>query len=318
VQWRGRQWWNLDRGNKQLTLWGRPVAANPTSDLWVKLKAHLRNSMQVNTFEEFNEAKLEQILQLFLHKRPKLLYGYGSSIARLAAYTATRDVQPEQFGHCNLIEYTADAMTSAEKVLAEQVFGCPVVSAYGASEAPGIAQQCPEGNAHVAVDNVFLEWMPTEATNSGAPRSSEILVTTLNNFAMPLIRYRLGDEGYPLAGACNCGVSLPLMGLSVGKSMSLISTSSRQDISGHVLDYILISLLRDGFTGIGQFFVEQITLDYFEFYFVRCEPFRSNSTHEFVRRMKTELGEQIQVRISEVSNIEPRSSGKRTYFETRL
>ena len=62
---------------------------------------------------------------------------------------------------------------------------------YGSEEINGIAYECPKHHMHVLEDNVFIE----VKTNKGIFRhgEGEAIITNLNNFGMPLIRYNQGD-----------------------------------------------------------------------------------------------------------------------------
>jgi len=92
-----------------------------------------------------------------------------------------------------------------EKV--EEVFGCPVYNRYGSREVGDIAGECKyHQGLHVLPWGSYVE-IVDEAGNLVEPGvEGRILVTCLTNYAMPLIRYDIGDRG-ALAGEfkCPCG-----------------------------------------------------------------------------------------------------------------
>jgi hypothetical protein len=108
------------------------------------------------------------------------------------------------------------------------------------------------------------------------------------------------------------------MDLRIGKTVELISTSSRSDVSAHVLDYINILLMKEGIRGIRQFFVEQTEVDRFRLDYIREEPFDDASVGTFQRKMREYLGSQIEVDTREVGDIPLLPSGKRRYFKSKL
>ena len=318
AQWRGRSWWNVVRSDRQVVLWGRPVDGRATSSYAAALKYRLRNAIQFNTFEEFDERKVESIVRALMEFQPRLVYGYGSSVGRVARYMDEKGIVLRGASRPNIIEYTADHMLADEVRTASRVMGGPVLSAYGASEAPGISQQCWAGNSHISTDNVMIEFLRPDGTPADPEETGEIVVTTLNNFAMPLIRYRVGDSGAPREGTCRCGVNLPLMDLKIGKAVELIHTSSHANVSAHVLDYINIHLVRAGITGIRQFFVEQTAADHFRLDYVREEPFTPASVTTFQQKMREHLGDQVEIEAREVARIPLLPSGKRRYFRSSI
>jgi phenylacetate-CoA ligase len=92
----------------------------------------------------------------------------------------------------------------------EEAFKCKVHDWYGATELDSIAHQCGQHEGHhVTEENVFLE---IEKDDEAAVPGEEgkVLLTNLNNFAMPLIRYDIGDLGKMLRDDCPCGRELSL------------------------------------------------------------------------------------------------------------
>jgi phenylacetate-CoA ligase len=84
-------------------------------------------------------------------------------------------------------------------------FGVPVVEHYGTHELGTVAWQCTKGGGfHVADDGVVVEVL-----NGDRParpgEAGEVVATRLHAFAMPFIRYRLGDLVTRGEAACECG-----------------------------------------------------------------------------------------------------------------
>ena len=66
----------------------------------------------------------------------------------------------------------------------------------------------------------------------------DLLVTTLNNRAMPLIRYRIGDRGMLLEGGCPCGRGLPLMQVAEGRISDSFTAPSGRRVSGVLFPHL--------------------------------------------------------------------------------
>lgn len=314
AQWRGRSWWGLTRGVRQVVLWGRPSGEGRLASSLGKAKYLARNYRQFNTFRQMDDDYCYEIFATIRRWKPRIIYGYGSSIARLAAFMKENGLRLNWDERPGIVEFTADEMSDYEKLLAGNVFDAPVLTAYGASETPGIAQQCPSGSLHISADACIVEVLDADGEPVGYGQEGEAVVTTFKNNAMPLIRYRVGDRLTLRDERCDCGVGLPLMDFGVGKLAPLISTSWRSNVSAHVLDYINIELIRSGLVGIDQFFVRQTHPDVFELEFVRRDPFNPESLQLFERRMREAFGTDITIRSSEVQEIPLPESGKRRYF----
>jgi phenylacetate-coenzyme A ligase PaaK-like adenylate-forming protein len=123
-------------------------------------------------------------------------------------------------------------------------WGCRVFSHYGMTETGfGCAVQCGAGSGHHLRDpDLLLEIVDP---GSGAPVPSgtpgEIVLTTLRNQAMPLIRYRTGDLGRMLTGACACGCQLPRLGRVEGRMENRLVLAGGIRLSIHELDELLFA-----------------------------------------------------------------------------
>ncbi len=67
------------------------------------------------------------------------------------------------------------------------------------------------------VDSTVFEFVK-EGESVSLGESGEILCTDLINYAMPLLRYELGDVGVPVEDCCSCGIRLPLMKRLTGRT----------------------------------------------------------------------------------------------------
>lgn len=315
---RGFGWWGVRRGDRRLVLWGRPVdgGARPQVEAW--LKHRLRNGLSFNTFEELSGEFLSRVARALATFRPRVVYGYGSSIGALADYMARENVALEPDARPTLIVYTGDHIYEAERQTAERVIGAPVVSLYGSSEAGSVGYTCPAGSMHVSEDHIHVEFLRPDGSAADAGEQAEIVVTTLNNFAMPLVRYRVGDLGSWRSEPCTCGVTLKTMNLEVGKVADLISTSSKQLVSPYSLDYINKHLLRSGIRGIRQFLVEQVATDDFVLHIVKEAPFDPRCVEVFTSKMKDYLGDSIRTEVRFTDSLPVSASGKRRWFQKSI
>jgi phenylacetate-CoA ligase len=85
-------------------------------------------------------------------------------------------------------------LTPAMRQAIEGGFGAPVVDLYGCHECVFIAMQRPgTGTYRVCEESVLVEVLK-DGEPAGPGETGEIVVTALHSFAMPFIRYRLGDQ----------------------------------------------------------------------------------------------------------------------------
>jgi phenylacetate-CoA ligase len=158
---------------------------------------------------EINTAKLHGWADFIRHYRPTLLQGYASILAALARYVI--DERLAMPASLIGVYSTAEVLTPDQREAIERAFGCKVFNQYGSREIPNIACECRHGNMHVWTDMVWLESM-----------DGELIVTSLTNRLMPMIRYANSDCGELLEGECTCGLPFPLMAMGMCRSNDFI------------------------------------------------------------------------------------------------
>jgi phenylacetate-CoA ligase len=95
--------------------------------------------------------------------------------------------------------------------LAEKAWGIPVIHEYVLEEIGAIALQCPENQGlHIHSEFVFVEILDEHDKPCTAGHTGRVVVTPLQNFQTPLIRYDTGTLA-EVGEACDCGRTLPVL-----------------------------------------------------------------------------------------------------------
>ena len=115
---------------------------------------------------------------------------------------------------------SADYIPKSFVKLIERIWGCTVYTHYGMTETGfGLAVDCRcRGGMHIRDDEFMVEIIDPETLRPLPDgETGEIVLTTLCERAMPLIRYRTGDIGRLITEPCACGGSLPRLGRVEGR-----------------------------------------------------------------------------------------------------
>ena len=103
----------------------------------------------------------------------------------------------------------AEPHTEKMRKRIEEMLGCRIYNCYGLSEmcGPGVALECPEQNGlHLREDHYLAELIDPETLEpAGAGERGELVLTTLNRQANPLVRYRTRDLTTLIDEPCPCG-----------------------------------------------------------------------------------------------------------------
>jgi phenylacetate-CoA ligase len=104
-----------------------------------------------------------------------------------------------------------------------EVWGVPLHDIYSAREAGYIALQCPAADHyHVQSESAVLEVLDSDGLACKPGQPGKVVITVLNNFATPLIRYEIGDIAVP-GEACRCGRGLPVLERVGGRVRNLLT-----------------------------------------------------------------------------------------------
>lgn len=161
----------------------------------------------------------EQI-RLVKEARPDVLDGYSGWLVSLAKEVKRRGVESIR---PRIMFGSAEFMDEASVKLVEDVFGAPFYDQFGCSEVDRTAWVCPaKVGYHMDVDSVITQFVDDEGEEVACGESGDVLYTSLFNYAMPLIRYGVGDVGAASDEECSCGRVLPLMKVVEGRSDSLL------------------------------------------------------------------------------------------------
>jgi phenylacetate-CoA ligase len=195
-----------------------------------------------------------------------------------------------------------------------RAFGCPVVNQYAAWEVPHMAQTCPDhpGLLHVNSERVVLRVLGDDGQAVAPGTRGRIVVTALDNYAMPFINYEIGDAG--AAGpACPCGRGFPTLMRVEGRLGEAIRMPSGRLFSPVTLD----GVFRYCSDAVREYQAERTTDDVLT---VRVVP-TSRFTAETVNTLRAELansaGRGMGIRIDVVSEIPLEPSGKRFVIRPR-
>ncbi|HET8609068.1 MAG TPA: AMP-binding protein [Burkholderiales bacterium] len=115
-----------------------------------------------------------------------------------------------------------EALPSGLRALARDAWNVELKDIYSAEEVGYIALQCPEyPHYHVQSENLLVEVLDDDGRPCAPGEIGRVVITTLHNFTMPLIRYVLGDYA-EVGGACPCGRGLPVLTRIMGRSRNMV------------------------------------------------------------------------------------------------
>ena len=235
-------------------------------------------------------SSVDEQIGLINEARPDVLDGYSGSLLLVAKEVDRRGLKTIR---PRIIFGSADLVDVASRQFMEKVFEAPFYDQFGCAEVDRTAWQCPEKlGYHMDVDSVITQFVDDGGNEVSAGEKGEIVYTSLFNYAMPFIRYAVGDVGGPSDEKCPCGRTFPLMKIVEGRRDSLLLLPD-----GRLLSPMTVRIaISKFFEKIMQYRVVQKKPDLFEIHIKKID----QSVDEKV--METELV----MHIERMLNIDPR------------
>ncbi len=239
-------------------------------DRWVTLTGpqHVAKTTQLQrmlglyvpvTVSVFNDVPTQ--ISILEKLKPAVLDGYSSSLYLLAKEVEKRGIKTIK---PKFIIGGAELVGASSRQFVSQVFGVPFYDQYSSVEFERMAWQCPECQEyHIDADALILQFLDKSGEEVSAGENGEIICTSLFNYAMPLIRYAIGDVGIPSDGVCDCKRNLPMMRMVEGRKDSLLVLPNGQMITPRAFTFAVH--LFKFYDQIEKFRVIQKRLDFFEF-----------------------------------------------------
>lgn len=233
---------------------------------------------------------------------PDAIFGYPSWLCLLARLVhRSRDEQQSP----RLVFSTGEILTEEQRRIIETSFETEVFDFYGCVEVERVAWECGEHMGyHCDVDSVVTEIVRNNEEVSPGERGTLIL-TSLYNYAMPLIRYNIEDIAVPTNEKCACGRGLPLIREIEGRADDMVIAPSGKIIVPENFAQIMRAI-----QGIGQYKVIQERKDLIVVQLVAGQGFSQKTIEKMVEELKKIIGHDIDVRTLIIDKIEKENSGK--------
>lgn len=309
LQDRGYRKWNIAHklfmnclqgvrpGDCEIKLWGagRDIHFKDIGVSGMKLSARLRywlfNVYHLDSFK-MSEEIMNNHIRRWNRLKPVLVWSYLSSILEFSRYVRENNIKlhrPKSI-ICGSETFSEKARTELESV-----FGCSIVNQYGGREVGVVGIECPDCHyLHIFSLHNFVEVI-----------DGEILITTLNNYSMPLIRYKIGDTAE--TGDCECGRPWLTVKKVTGRKVDHFKKRDGIIIYGERFTHIFYFK-----NHVKQFQVIQRSLDEILVKIVPTLPIEDWMLEQIRNEIREVMGE-IDINFDVCSEIDKTVTGKRRY-----
>jgi len=240
AMYRGFRWCGWRIGGPLAYLWGSDIDSRAHRGLGAVRDA-LLGITWIDAFT-LDDRAIDAVLGRLERADPDILIGYASSLSHLAR----RSLALEKGPRLRAVETSAELLTPEARGDIERAFRTKVLDRYGCREGGVISHECgAEKGWHINTETVWIE----------TDTEGRLLMTTLMNYSMPLIRYRNEDLVELEDRRCPCGRGLPLMTAVIGRRSDVILSPSGRAIHGEFFTHLFY-----GVPGVIEFQVVQKTM----------------------------------------------------------
>jgi phenylacetate-CoA ligase len=197
-----------------------------------------------------------------------------------------------------------------------QAWNAPLVDSYSSQEVGYIALQCPSGDGyHIQSESLLVEVINEAGNPCEASEVGRVVVTTLHNFAMPLLRYEIGDLA-EVGPPCKCGRGLPVLKRILGRERNMFRLPTGEKIWPDLT--MDAEITAEAMAAIRQFQIIQKEVDRIEARLVVNQPLDQHSENAMKDWLNQSLGYPFQIDIHYVDAIARNAGGKFEDFRCEL
>jgi phenylacetate-CoA ligase len=311
---RALEWWGIKLGDRELRFGG--IGYPMGSGIKIFAKKHLiklvryriMNRRTLSAFD-MSPQSMDDYWDFIQKFSPKYFFGYPSSFHLFAQYLKKQGYDGKSLG-LRCVVVTGEILFDWQVQEIEDVFNCPVANEYGSVEVGVMAYGYPCGTLHTMDDFVLFEIVKSNPNDE----VGEIVVTHLENWGSPLIRYNVQDLAIPLddPSPCSHGLGFQKIKRVIGRYHDLIRLQSGRIVHGTYFEGLMREVV-----GVQQYQVIQKKTDLFEILVVSDEEFTTEQ-EDFIRDKINLHLENARVEIKRTQSISKEASGKLRYVRSEV
>lgn len=284
---------------------GQPIlqtGITPNRGFIKKIKDFFFRTRYVHAFTHTKNQVIDSIK--WVRDKNVFLAGYPSSIYVFSKYAEKENIDVNFSGAI----CWGDKLFNNYKKKIDKVFGVNIKETYASAEGLMISAQNDLECMYIMTPNIYLEIVDDNGNDVPDGQMGNVLITNLNSFGMPLIRYKIGDlavklprSEYPVKRKLN----LPILKKVIGRDTDLVKTSSGKYMVVHSFTGIF-----EYFPEILQFCVVQNKISEITILIVISEKFEDTCLNNIRSKLNKYLKGELEIIFKVVESIRNTPSGK--------
>lgn len=253
---------------------------------------------------------VHQQLQWLQEFQPSYLLSIPSNLRELLRLCEQQGIKLPELKQ---VRSFAETVPAELRETLRRVWGVGLSDMYSSQEVGYLALQCPEHeHYHVQAETMYVEVLDEHDQPCAPGEIGRIIVTPLHNFAMPLLRYEVGDYA-EVGEACACGRGLPVLKRIVGRTRNMVRTPEGKCYwpSFPIEDWLAVADIR-------QFQLRQTALDSIEVLVAMNAELTQAQTKALEQKLHLSLNYPFNIDLRCVESIPVQANGKYEDFISLL
>lgn len=310
---RSMEWTGYQFGDRQMRLWHQTLGMSWLQVFREKFDALLSRRVFIPAYE-MSEKNISLFIKKLQKYKPALIDGYAESFNLLSSYIKQKDIRdlPSPKG----IVSSAQVLPEQSRDIIESAFKTRVFDKYGSREFSGIAYESDAHDGHLVVAENYIVEILKDGKPAQPGEVGEVVITDLNNYCMPFIRYRIGDLAVAMDNkkTSPCGRGLPRIGKIEGRVQAIIVGANGNYLPGTFFAH----LFKDYDHAIKQYKVIQEKQGAITLQIVKAQRFTGPVFDELKGQLQKFLGEGTDINVEFLDTIPMVRTGKQQGSVSRL
>lgn len=309
AMFRYNSWTGMRLGEGRIDLGGGSLGGFLSKGGMKQTLSTILRKMQRNFFFpsfELNVEMASEICELSKKQNIRTLRGYPSGLYLLAKYAESANLD---FDHLKIIQSTSELLYPGQRETIEKHLTADIYDQYGSGEILAIAAQCDRKEAY----HVFEEHVIVEDPQMLGKHSQRVpaIITDLDNYAMPFIRYELGDILNFEGANCSCDRNLLKISKVEGRTHDFLTSTDGRLVPGEFIPHLFQKV-----AGFDRYFVHQLTTSEIDVKVVKNVNFNQREIDSLIKQMRGTLGADMKIDFHEVEEIEKSPTGKSFFIKS--
>ena len=301
VDWRQKKWAGVNYGDKIALVLGRVVVPPDKKSPPFWKMDYIHNQLWMSAFHISSE-NIKHYLKKLKRYKPVAIEGYPSTVYLLAKFL---NESGNTFPVKSVLT-SSETLYPLQKEAIEKAFECKVYDFYGMAERVLFSTECEaHTNHHLNFEYGLTEIVDVNNKPVADDEKGFIVSTSLQNYGMPLIRYKTSDISAIISQQCSCGRQMPMLEKITTKAEDIIVCPDGRLISPSVLTHPFKPLENIEESQIIQEDINNITIK-----IVKKANFKERDAKKLLAGLRHRIGDDININIEYVNKIKRTSSGK--------